>query len=158
ASIDRNPNLDPPYVQPLEAYENKGDLDGAIAYLSKLSGSHPKNDVPYRYLLVAYKKKGDLDGLRKSVEHHRNYEKAHYWFLLNAYNGGDCDAAIELLWKLIALHPRDERWSRYLVATYDRKGDLDCALSEVRKLMDLYPNSAVLREYLEECTNRIAEG
>jgi hypothetical protein len=35
-SIERNPNQEMPYAHLLEAYEKKGDLDGTIAWLTKL--------------------------------------------------------------------------------------------------------------------------
>jgi DNA-binding SARP family transcriptional activator len=57
-SVERNPLREVRYIELLQAYESKGDIDGAITYLTSLIDRKPNIENPYRYLLVAYNRKG----------------------------------------------------------------------------------------------------
>jgi molecular chaperone DnaK len=153
-SIERNPHRDVTYIELLQAYESKSDLDGAIIYLTNLVDRKPNTDNPYRYLLVTYNRKGDLAGLSKVVRLHPGYETAHHWFLMDAYTTGDWDGAIAVLSALVESHPDDERWSRYLVAAYDKKDDLESAIAGLTKLVELCPVNSVLCQHLESYRNK----
>jgi molecular chaperone DnaK len=153
-SIERDPGRDAAYIELLQAYESKGDLDGAIVYLTGLVDRMRKIEVPYRYLLVAYNRKGDRAGLSKMVRLYPRYEAAHDWFLMDAYMKSDWDGAIAVLGALVQLHPDEERWSRYLATAYDNKGDLESTVAGLTRLVELCPASDDLRQQLEYYRSR----
>ena len=121
-SLERNPRQDVKYIELLQAFESKGDLDSAIVYLTKFVKRKRNAETPYRFLLVAYHRKGDLAGLSNIIRLRPNYAAAHDWFLADAYIKRDWDAAIAVLSALVELHPNDERWSHSLATAYDNKG------------------------------------
>ena len=129
-SIERNPGQETHYLHLLNSCEKAGELDAAIACLTKLVARNRHIDMPYRYLLVAHAKKGDFNNLTELVKHHYQNEKAHQWFLVHAYDTRDWDSAIALLRQLVELFPRDEKWPRYLVAACGKKREVVAGASE----------------------------
>ena len=152
-SVERNPLREVRYIELLQAYESKGDIDGASTYPTSLIDRKPNIENPYRYLLVAYNRKGDMVGLTQAVRLYSRFEMADQWFLVNAYTKGDWDAAIAILSTLVEIHPEDEKWSRWLVTAYNKKDNVELAVVGLAKLVELCPNNAVLRQHLEYYRN-----
>jgi tetratricopeptide (TPR) repeat protein len=153
-SIERNPDKDPPYIDFLAACERQGDFDGAITYLAALSTRRPRLETAYRFLLAAYRRKGDVEGLKKAIEQRPEAAGAHGWFLMDAYTKNDWDGAIVLLSVLVKLHPREDKWARYLLAAFEMKRDPEAAILGVTELLKACPESGVLRRYLADDTSK----
>jgi hypothetical protein len=77
-------------------------------------------------------------------------ELAHSRYLIEAYNKGDWDGAIALLSELVETQPDGEKWCRYLLTAYEKKGNQQETIAGVKRLIARYPTNQILCQYLEQ--------
>ena len=121
----------------------KGDMDGALADLTKAITLNPKSAVAYSIRGLAKGKKGDLDGAmadcNRAIELDPKYADAYLNRGGVKTNKGDLDGAVADYTKAIALNPRDaEAYNNRGGVKYARH-DPDGAIADYSKAIELNP-------------------
>ena len=132
------------YSQRSFLYERKGDLNRAIADLTKALELTPDDPLAYDSRGRAYERKGDLDraiaDFTKALELTPD-DPLDYGFRGLAYEKkGDLDRAIADFTKVLELNPDYPLAYNSRGRAYERKGDLDRAIADFTKVLELKPD------------------
>jgi tetratricopeptide (TPR) repeat protein len=134
-------------------YQEKGEAEKAIAYLSQASASQPKN-AEFKYYLGTFYE--DLEQWENAVKHVKaaidlEPDNARYYFRLGViYDKWDNkETSMEMMRKVIELDPKHANALNYLGYTYADLGqNLDEAERLIKRALKYKPNDGYITDSL----------
>lgn len=129
-----------------QLFEERGDIESAIANLEGCIKNEPDSAEVYLYYGTLLRQKGLLNEARKAFEKalgkNRFMAKAFYQLGLLERTRGNLGTARELLQRAIQLTPDDPYAHYQLGMTYKELGNIELAIMEVRRATILHPTDS----------------
>ena len=140
----KNPNNFALMLRLAQLYEERGELDNAIANLDACIKTEPDSAEVYLYYGTLLRRKGRLldaqKAFEKALELNRFLSKAFYQLGLLEKSKGNLSHSKELLQRAIQLSPDDPYAHYQLGMTYKELGEIQLAIMEIKRATILHPS------------------
>ncbi len=141
------------YTNRGNAYDDKGEVDRAIADYTKAIALDPNYAIAYTNRGLTYEKKGEVDraiaDYTKAIALDPNYAIAYTNRGAAYYSKGEVDRAIADFDETIKRNPNYAITYTNRGYAYEKKGDKDQAIADFRKALEINPSTQDAKDSLK---------